>query len=244
MFSCRYGSNGKTSFYSRSSKLPASVQNRLCVPKLGCSCWGGRGCCLQGGHPRGQIPIAALGSPARACGWPGGHESPIVHIPRGCPKTSGNQHRQRALALLGVGSRSHGTPSPVPSASAPLGSAFPEPRHTDRLLRYLQGSIRLAPWLRAKGEFPPGSEICSHLRLDADGLSVSGVNVEVTPVPRFGSGQGGRWDGSCGHHHRSEWLSWAGHSRGSPPWHMRRRPAMPPKLEGGRRRVCSSCTSL
>lgn len=136
-------------FYSCSSKLLATVQNRLCVPKLGCSCWGGRGCCLQCGHPWGQIPKVALGCPAHARSWWGTHESLIIHIPRGCPKTSGKQHGQRALVLPGAGSHSHGAPSLVPCASAPPGIwpklCLPEPRGTGWLLQYLWGSIQ--PWL-------------------------------------------------------------------------------------------------
>lgn len=41
-----------------------------------------------------------------------------------------------------------------------------------------------APWLAGKGQFPVGSRICSCLRLDADGFSISGDNAAAVPAPR------------------------------------------------------------
>lgn len=98
-----------------------------------------RGAACRVGTPRAKSLWRHWGALHMLTAGGGAHESPIIHIPRGCPKTSGNQHGQRALALPGAGSCSHGVPSLVLCASGPLGTwpnlCLPEPRRTGRLLR-------------------------------------------------------------------------------------------------------------
>lgn len=158
--------------------------------KAGLQLPGWQGVLPAGWAPPGPNPYGGTGEPC-TCSWlVGGTEEPHRPHPQGVPKDV----REPALVLAGARSRSHRMPSPAPCASAPLGIwpklCFPEPSR-GWLLRYPQGSIR--PWLPVqggKGKFAPGSEICSHLRLDADGLSISGINVAVVPAPRVWVGAG------------------------------------------------------
>lgn len=69
---------------------------------------------------------------------------------------------------------------------------------SERVLATAPASMGLhltaAPWPGGKGKFPPGPEICSHLRLDADVLSISGVNVVPTPRVWFEAERQAGWE--------------------------------------------------
>lgn len=136
--------------------------------------------------------------------------------PQGVPRDVREPARTKGPGAARAGSRSH--------RHVAQSRVRQPPRHLAELSSGRQGTWAgcpggwhpiAVPWPMGKGQFPAGSRICSCLRLDADGFSISGDNVQLWQLPGFGLGQSGEWDGRCCHHHYSECLSQAGHSSGN-----------------------------
>lgn len=202
---------------SHSSMLLAAEQN--CSR---CQSWAGAAGVLPAGWaPQGPNLCIGTGQPCPGSLPVGEHQSTTLHIHRGCSKTSGSQHRQRALVLPGARSHSHGVPAPCH-----VRQPFQTPRQSSASLSH--------------GALVPAGQ---HLAMAPGwGAKVSSW-LQDLPSPRDGSwwlnpswhrscgqpgsqGLGVVMGGSCGHQHHGEWLSQAGSRERIPspwpdqPWHQ------------------------